>query len=240
MASASPLNPQTFNRYSYVGNSPLTMIDPTGMFGICPGGGQIGQGGVTLGTFSLGEATEEEPDQQQEEKLPTNEVKVGNVTVKVEQMNEPAAFDNKKINGVARTGVGVQLVFTFTENGQPVSGATVTESVVAEKGDPITQNNQPVPLDSSGRGSDFVTNSAPTPTNQEQAQKVYNRVMSPFVTVQKATFTLTLASGSKIAITQVRSLTNLTAAGGLQPHDPKLGTPGYTFKMEPLKARVVK
>jgi hypothetical protein len=172
--------------------------------------------------------------------LASSEVKVGNVTVKVEQVNEPAAFDNKKINGVARTGVGVQLLFTFTENGQPVSGATVTESVVADKGEPITQNDQPVSLDQAGRASDFVTNSAPTPTNQEQAQKVYNRVMSPFVTEQTATFTLTLASGSKIEITHVRSLTNLDSKGALQKQDPALGTPGYTFKMEPLKARVVK
>jgi len=32
MASALTANPQTLNRYSYVTNSPLTLIDPTGMF----------------------------------------------------------------------------------------------------------------------------------------------------------------------------------------------------------------
>ena len=42
MASASAANPQTFNRYSYVTNSPLTQIDPSGMFGISPGGSQLG------------------------------------------------------------------------------------------------------------------------------------------------------------------------------------------------------
>jgi hypothetical protein len=42
MASAAVANPQTFNRYSYVTNSPLTQIDPTGMFGISPGGSQLG------------------------------------------------------------------------------------------------------------------------------------------------------------------------------------------------------
>lgn len=36
MASAVLTNPQTFNRYSYVTNSPLTTIDPTGMIGIIP------------------------------------------------------------------------------------------------------------------------------------------------------------------------------------------------------------
>jgi hypothetical protein len=61
MASAVTASPQSFNRYSYVGNSPLTLIDPSGMFGICPGGGQIGQGGVPLGTFSLGGQSPEQP-----------------------------------------------------------------------------------------------------------------------------------------------------------------------------------
>jgi RHS repeat-associated protein len=47
-ASATIRNPQTFNRYSYVTNSPYKFTDPLGLFGICPGGGQ-GQG---LGGFT--------------------------------------------------------------------------------------------------------------------------------------------------------------------------------------------
>jgi len=42
MASAIAANPQTLNRYSYVTNSPLTLIDPSGMFSITPGGGGSG------------------------------------------------------------------------------------------------------------------------------------------------------------------------------------------------------
>ncbi|HSS22508.1 MAG TPA: RHS repeat-associated core domain-containing protein [Pyrinomonadaceae bacterium] len=51
-ASATIRNPQTFNRYSYVTNSPYKFTDPLGLFGICPGGGQGGQGGMPLGSFS--------------------------------------------------------------------------------------------------------------------------------------------------------------------------------------------
>lgn len=164
---------------------------------------------------------------------------MGKVTVKVEQVDQPAAFDQKNINGVLRTGVGVQLVFTFTENGKPVTGATVTESVVALQGNPITQNNTPVPLDSQGRGSDFVTNSAPTPTTRADRQKLYNQVTSAFITEQKATFTLTLKSGKRFEITQIRTLTNQNAQGALNPTDSSTGTPRYTFTMKPLTAKAV-
>ena len=63
-SSASPANPQTFNRYSYVNNSPLTTIDPSGMFGICPGGGQ---GGFSIGGFVPEEHyTQQQPQQSQQ------------------------------------------------------------------------------------------------------------------------------------------------------------------------------
>jgi len=57
--SASTANPQSFNRYSYVNNSPLIIVDPSGMFGICPGGGQ---GGMYVG----GSVPEEEQRPQQQ------------------------------------------------------------------------------------------------------------------------------------------------------------------------------
>ena len=248
MASGLPEDPQTFNRYTYVSNSPLTQIDPTGLFGICPGGGQGGQGGMPLGSFSLNEQTTEDLEQQQQQQqqqpqaqqpAATNEVKIGKVTVKVEQVDQPAAFDQKTINGVLRSGVGVQLIFTFTENGKPVTGATVTESVTALQGNPITQNNTAVPLDSQGRGSDFVTNSAPSPKSRAEAQKLYTQVMSQFITDQKATFTLTLSSGKKFEITHIRMLTNQNAQGVLNPMDSSTGTPRYDFTMKPLTAKAI-
>ena len=62
MASAVTANPQTFNRYSYVGNSPLTLIDPSGMFGISPGGSSLG-GSMPMGDFTQNGQTSEEQQQ---------------------------------------------------------------------------------------------------------------------------------------------------------------------------------
>lgn len=86
MASALTSNPQTFNRYSYVTNSPLTLVDPTGMFGICPGGGQGGQGGMPLGSFSLNEQTTE----QQPKKQVVNPLEDKTINKRIKEINDNA------------------------------------------------------------------------------------------------------------------------------------------------------
>jgi hypothetical protein len=162
------------------------------------------------------------------------------VVVTVQQMNEPAAFQHKKIHGVDRTGVGVQLTFTVTDGkGQPLQGASATEKVGSIEGETIIQNPQPVEFDSQGRASDYVTNSAPDPTNRAEAKALYDRVTSPFTSKQEFTLTITLKSGAVVQVTQIRTLTNMTN-GQLNPVDPKLGTPAYTYKMEKMTARVIK
>jgi hypothetical protein len=172
-------------------------------------------------------------------------VRIGKQTivVTVQQMNPPAALDkDKKIEGVKRVGIGVQLVFTITDGkGNPLVGATATEVVVALKGDPIDQNPRPVPLND-GKGADWVSNSAPVPTNSAEERAIIKRVLSPFVTEQKLTLTITTAGGSQIQVTQIRTLTNLTPGGQLQPEDRGLspGVPGYTFTMQHMTARVLK
>jgi len=91
MESAVTANPQTFNRYSYVTNSPLTLVDPTGEFGICPGGGQGGQGGMPLGTFSLNEQRTEQQTQTQQKQPPVYDVtKDKTIETRVAQINKDA------------------------------------------------------------------------------------------------------------------------------------------------------
>jgi RHS repeat-associated protein len=69
MASAVTASPQSFNRYSYVGNSPLTLIDPSGMFGISPGGSSLG-GSMPMGNFSQNGQTSEEQQQPAQQQAP--------------------------------------------------------------------------------------------------------------------------------------------------------------------------
>jgi RHS repeat-associated protein len=40
LTAVDPTNPQTWNRYAYVANNPLTMVDPSGLFYVCVNGVQ--------------------------------------------------------------------------------------------------------------------------------------------------------------------------------------------------------
>lgn len=128
---------------------------------------------------------------KEKEKLASDSVTVKTkketVTVTVQQMNEPAAFQNANIHGTKRTGVGVQLVFTVTDGkGKPLEGATVVESVSDRAGQKVIQNPDEVALDSQGRGSDCVTNSAPDPTNRREAKALYDRLTGPLQQIRNS------------------------------------------------------
>jgi len=223
-ASARPVTPQSWNRYSYVLNNPLKLIDPTGLVDDDP--------------------QDPKKQNQQQQPVAVDQITVGGVKVKVEQMNEPAGFQ-KKINGTERVGVGVQLNFSLSdESGKPIEGATALERVNAIEGPEVKQNDETVPLDSQGRAIDFVTNSAPTPKSGAEAEALVKQIKDPFVTKQEFNLTITLKSGTQIEVTQVRTLTNKTPDGRLRPEDRGLGfgpgVAGYTFTMETMKGRVVK
>jgi RHS repeat-associated protein len=160
MASASTANPQTFNRYSYVTNSPLTQIDPSGMFGISPGGSQFGAIGSPL-IFSLNGQTDQQA-QQPAPGLPPppgGPVTVGPITIDVGpiplpegQVAWPTTLEivenpNQTYNGQQLTspsgividhlpnyGVGRTVDYIIRDQvGNPISGdAAITEKVTAD------------------------------------------------------------------------------------------------------------
>jgi RHS repeat-associated protein len=244
MASATPVNPQTFNRYSYVLNSPLTLVDPTGMFGISPGGSQLGGIG-SLGNFSFNYQTSEDPEQQpaqgqpnpapvttQSATLDQSEVPMCYpddlpTTVTVTQVNGPDSVQVYEVNGVQRLRVGADLTFSFTNaDGQPVAG-TVTEQVVALQGDPVHQDQTPKPL-VDGKVSDTVaTPGMRPPASRADELAIIANFNKPFVTKQLITITLTTNSGLMVQVTQERTLTN-------RPAGPPIARGligGYTFTM---------
>jgi RHS repeat-associated protein len=199
---------------------------------------------VAQGLANLRQKRKQKKAQPQPQQPGTDSVTVRTrretVMVTVRQVNEPAAFTGKKIFGASRTGVGVELVFTVTDgNGRPLQGASAVESVESLEGPPIIQNPTPVEFDSEGRANDYVTNSFPDPTSQREMRKIINQLNEPITSKQKFVLTINLKSGSVVEVTQVRTLTNMTN-GQLNSYDPALGTAGYTFSMEKLKARVVK
>jgi RHS repeat-associated protein len=245
-ASAVIANPQTFNRYSYVTNSPINMIDPSGMFGICPGGGQGGQGGMPLGSFSLNEQSAEEQQQQpqpQQQPVATQTATLSNVpicgeqvpvTVIVTQM-EAADIGVANVNGTDSLVVGVDLTFTFLDqNGSPVNAA-VGEVVTDSINQRVITANEPALLDSQGRGSDLVSNSygsVPIRGNQASERAALDYLNADFTSKQTVTLTVVSPGGSVVRVTQQRTLTNTvrgapSLAGGL--------IRGYTFTMEKPK-----
>ena len=246
MASASPTNPQTFNRYAYVSNSPLTQIDPTGMFGICPGGGQIGMGGVPLGTFSLSEQTSEEPEQQNAAKPaqppapPPESQTPTTVTVTVP---EPNTLVNIPMGGQFITGVGSILELTpLDQDGKPIPNVTVIESVTPKT---TIQNPNPVTFPK-GTVTDLVGRGKQTPQmlTLTEAGEIIVPILSkptPTVTQHHKLIIVSPTSGVYAVATHQRSYTNLDAQGNLRPFvNPQTGRSMNNFTISVSPIEVVK
>jgi RHS repeat-associated protein len=168
MESAVTANPQTFNRYSYVTNSPLTLVDPTGMFGICPGGGQGGQGGMPLGSFSLSEQRTEQQTQTQQKQPPVYDVtKDKTIAARVAQINKdakPLAQGQEPV----LTRVEVIVGDTVDISGQVVQDQYGQQTAQPYEAGSIVRPVAYVPLDQSG-------NIMTRPTSRISVQEVIQR-----------------------------------------------------------------
>jgi len=138
------------------------------------------------------------------------------------------------VKGTKQLVVGVDLVFTITDqDGKTVQG-TATESVIDTQGQKVTQTEGVVPL-VDGKGQDLVSNPVgPPPTTQAGQQQALNDLNKPFVTRQL--FTLTIVSdsgGPPVTVTQERTLTNMVP--GTPPMAGGRINPGYVFTMKDLK-----
>jgi RHS repeat-associated protein len=191
--SASTANPQTFNRYSYVNNSPLTIVDPSGMFGICPGGGQ---GGMYVG----GSVPEEEQQPATPPSAPLRPI-IAPVTSDFEgspdyleqtalapqpnvtiTTSAPQPYANVPL-GDNRFLTGVMSIFNIqvtNEVGQPIPGLNITESNDTRNdtnGLRTLENRSGVQTDASGSFRDVVTGNANLSNYQlsrGEAQQVVN------------------------------------------------------------------
>jgi RHS repeat-associated protein len=219
MASAVTANPQTFNRYTYVTNSPLAFVDPTGMFGICPGGGQ---GGMPLESFWLNEQTTDEPEQQQQPQPKPQEGPKLTATVTAApvefEINLPLGNDRNK--GPFFTGFGSILTITLYEDGKPVAGATGTEKVSGTKGETIRENPGSVTTNVDGQFFDLVSRGAITGAKADGATTLVvwdENALKPVDVTTKLTLTLKLPSGGSAEVMFERRITNLDKDGKLNP-----------------------
>jgi RHS repeat-associated protein len=197
MASAVPANPQSFNRYSYVLNSPVNAIDPNGMFGISPGGSQLGGIG-SLQSFSLNGQTSEEPPQTQQQAPglpppPGGPVTPGPIVIDIGE--PPPALNDISVTvtpgreefranmdtgdpGPNRyfTGYFSLLTITFKDaNGKPLSG-TGTESVTGKGCGPnsdVVQQPSTVNIQN-GQSTDMVSVGLFSPTKVTDQSLIRN------------------------------------------------------------------
>jgi hypothetical protein len=248
MASAVPANPQSFNRYSYVLNSPVDAIDPTGMFGISPGGSQLGGIG-SLQSFSLNGQTSEEPPQTQQ---PQQSAQSSDATAPAEPQTptavkvvvpSPNTLGNVRVGQNYVTGVGSILEFTAQDqNGKPIQNVTTVESVTPQA---VNQNPNPVTYPD-GRMTDVVGKGflSQQPLSAQQVVNIIVHVLqtpTPPVTQHHRMVIVSPTSGVYAVATHDRTYTNLDARGNLIPFvNPQTGRSVSNFRISVSPINVVK
>ena len=235
IASALSTAPQTWNRYSYGLNNPLRYIDPSGLTV------------EDVGTAEDQSRQQEGQRRRQQVKVPIEELGepppplVSTITINVPQPRE--YINERQSDGTFFTGVGSMLEITVRDAaGNPITGISVTESVVATDGRAVTQRTDPAPVRPDGSFTDLVgvglKPSPTTPITQAEAANVLNRIAQR-PTQQNTIQTLRFYApeGYMLGMAVVhRHLTNLDADGKVKPPTHQSGRPvdNYSIRVRLL------
>jgi RHS repeat-associated protein len=203
LASARTWAPQSWNRYSYVLNNPLKLIDPNGLKDDDPqkkGEEQKGQkrGGQDCGQVKI-EAKIDQP-----------------TIVQNKTINDVNGKTLKDANGkdVKATGVEGGIVFTVTVNGQPAADVKVTETnqnTDTKNGSPISSTLE------EGKGSTNadgpIGDKVAMYQTTDGSKETNNKIKADFsnntwTSTDNQTLTLTFPRGGVCSATSTRTLTN--------------------------------
>jgi RHS repeat-associated protein len=235
MASGRVSMPQTWNRYSYVLNNPLNLIDPTGLEDDNP------------------QDPKKKTDATQPQPKPT-ENPLPKVTVTT--TTDPRATNGTEPranilldDGTYATGVVAPLTITVTDNsGKPLAGLTITETnklIEAEPALPFKENEKSVTTDSNGSVTDIVFGNAKitseTVSPRDARSIIEKQVESRVKVVTEQTLTIS-APGQGVIATAVyrRTITNLNDEGNLRSPTNSSGRHVNNFRISVTSVTVTK
>ena len=208
LASARASVPQSWNRYSYVLNNPLKLVDPSGLEDNDP----------------------QDPKKRTDPQAKPTEDSLPKVTV-------TSTTDPRAVNGTEPranipmpddtyiTGIVAPLTITVTDqSGKPLEGLTITETnkvIEAEPKLPFKENTKTVTTDSNGSFTDVVYGNARVtlePVSSREARDIINKQTESRVRVVTEQTLIISAPGQGVIATAVyqRTFTNLDDKGNLR------------------------
>jgi hypothetical protein len=197
LASARPSLPQSWNRYGYVLNNPLRLIDPNGL---------------------EDEDPQKKGEEQKGQKRGAEVCSQVKVEAKVDQ--KPKVVENKTltdVNGkpIAKgTGVEGRIVFTVKVNGEPTAGVKVTETnqdTSTKNGKAITTTLEEgkASTNANGQAGDDIGLLHPTDGTKGMNKLIKSDFSNnTWTSTGEQTLTLTLPRGATCSATSTRTLTN--------------------------------
>ena len=218
MASGRACVPQSWNRYSYVLNNPLNLIDPNGL------------------EDDDAQDPKKKKDPNPPQPAPTpSDPSLPKVTVNTNGTpNGTEAKSNiQRPDGIYITGVVAPLTITITDQSdKPLAGLTVTETNKVLKEQPklqFSQNTSTVTTDANGSFMDLVygnaTESSQKVSPADATQIVQDQIKIPTEVVTEQTLEIS-APGQGVIATAVyqRTFSNLDSQGNIKPYqDPSTG-----------------